>query len=399
MDTESVKMGAQALLRSRLAPHLSEADATSLSRYLFRRSYAPGEVLMTMGEKSNHLHVIDSGDVNIEIDGRPGPWLGVGDIIGEVGFILGTPRTATVRAGANGCTTYAIQRFLLSYDQVAQTQRALVALLAALDAPIRTRLKKLSGTAATGIDAADACDHANPQIQEAASLLVKDDAWATAHSIWNFVHRIPFRFGPPQALASETLRLGHGTSRTKANLQAALLRAAGLEAGLVEETVASAIFADLMPGGYVQRLPAHVPHVYACARIDGAWVASDATFPAEVLRVIAERAPNVASFMEQVPGQANTCRLPAFLAGAAPAPEPAASLPPPRDEIAAYDPDNADAMSAMLDKLQGITAEHSAWVARSTGLLGDAPGMAFQVALTGIKHDATRLHALMKQGK
>ena len=393
-------LGVRALLDSRLAPYLSESDAGALARYLIRRDFAPGEVVLTQGEPSSQLHLVSAGDVAVEVDGAAaGAWLGAGDIIGEVGFILGTPRTATVRAGAHGCTTHAVQRVLLTAVPTPQAQRSATALLAALDIPIRARLRKLAGAAPRLLSAcADPCDASHPSIREAAALLSQRDAWATLRATWAFVRQIPFRFGPPRVMASETLKLGHGTAATKANLLVALLRAAGLEAGYVETTLPAACLAPLMPRGYASRLPETLHHAYACARLDGHWIAADAAFSPEILRVLADADPRLRPLVDRAPGADGDCRLTACLPPAAPDGAPQAALGYGGPDTG-YDPDTADAMSVTLDKLQGISAERSLWVAKAQSLVAAAPATALQVALFGIGHDATRLHALMRRAQ
>jgi len=66
------------------------------------RLFAPGEVIILQGDVGNDLFIIDRGEVAVEV-GREGrnfsvAKLGPGKFFGEMGFMTGEPRTATVRA-------------------------------------------------------------------------------------------------------------------------------------------------------------------------------------------------------------------------------------------------------------------------------------------------------------
>jgi CRP-like cAMP-binding protein len=68
-----------------------------LQRY-YQRTLAPGEVVFDEGECGDHLYVIQSGEVElireIESGERVVARLGPGDFFGELGVVLGGPRTA-----------------------------------------------------------------------------------------------------------------------------------------------------------------------------------------------------------------------------------------------------------------------------------------------------------------
>ncbi|NEP06624.1 MAG: cyclic nucleotide-binding domain-containing protein [Okeania sp. SIO2G4] len=69
----------------------------------------PNEVLYTHGDKSEHLYITLEGEVFLYY-GDTEIWIGPGDFIGENGFILGTERVGTVKAGENGCTLWCVTR-------------------------------------------------------------------------------------------------------------------------------------------------------------------------------------------------------------------------------------------------------------------------------------------------
>jgi Major Facilitator Superfamily/Cyclic nucleotide-binding domain len=61
-------------------------------------SYAPGEVLMTQGVPGDTYVILETGRVEVEVDGRPGRQLGPGEGLGEIALLRAVPRTATVTA-------------------------------------------------------------------------------------------------------------------------------------------------------------------------------------------------------------------------------------------------------------------------------------------------------------
>ena len=66
------------------------------------RLYAPGEVVITQGERSGELYIIDRGEVVVELPRESGTVpvarLKSGKFFGEMGLMTGEPRRATVRA-------------------------------------------------------------------------------------------------------------------------------------------------------------------------------------------------------------------------------------------------------------------------------------------------------------
>ncbi len=75
------------------APTL-EALAMSLARV----DVPAGETLFRQGDHGDRFYIIESGEVEIEIDGREANVLGPGDHFGEIALLRDIPRTATARA-------------------------------------------------------------------------------------------------------------------------------------------------------------------------------------------------------------------------------------------------------------------------------------------------------------
>jgi CRP-like cAMP-binding protein len=68
----------------------------------FRKSYTPGETVITQGEEGDRFYMIRRGSVSIEVGDAPAPkrlvTLARGAYFGERALISREPRSATVRA-------------------------------------------------------------------------------------------------------------------------------------------------------------------------------------------------------------------------------------------------------------------------------------------------------------
>ncbi len=92
-----------ALRTSRLGSELSDEQARTLSGIVTFRDLAPGTVLVQEGAADNHLYVIVSGVLGVIRNvGRDDEVtlvsLGAGDLVGELGFIDGSPHYAALVA-------------------------------------------------------------------------------------------------------------------------------------------------------------------------------------------------------------------------------------------------------------------------------------------------------------
>ena len=75
------------------APTL-EALAASLTRV----DVPAGETVFRQGDHGDRFYIVDSGEIEIEVDGREANVLGPGDHFGEIALLRDIPRTATARA-------------------------------------------------------------------------------------------------------------------------------------------------------------------------------------------------------------------------------------------------------------------------------------------------------------
>lgn len=127
-------------------------------------------------------------------------------------------------------------------------------------------------------DPATLCDSDHPEIRRQAVRLRRATPASTAEAVLQFVQRMPYRFGPWQERASDTLRKGVGMCTTKTNLQVALMRACGLRAGFAEFPIATAFLGMFMPEGWRALQRPTVRHYYGAVMLGGRWHAADASF-------------------------------------------------------------------------------------------------------------------------
>jgi small-conductance mechanosensitive channel/CRP-like cAMP-binding protein len=63
-----------------------------------RQAFAPGEAVVREGEASRALYVVAAGEAQVVHGGREVARVAEGEVFGEIAFLSGSPRTATVRA-------------------------------------------------------------------------------------------------------------------------------------------------------------------------------------------------------------------------------------------------------------------------------------------------------------
>jgi MFS family permease len=80
-----------------------------LAQSLERVTVAAGDTVFRQGEHGDRFYIVDSGEVEIEIDGREARVLHAGDYFGEIALLRDIPRTGTARA-RTATDLYALDR-------------------------------------------------------------------------------------------------------------------------------------------------------------------------------------------------------------------------------------------------------------------------------------------------
>lgn len=205
------------------------------------------------------------------------------------------------------------------------------------------------------------CDIHHPEIRRRAARLTRTTDEATAQAIFNFVQAMPYRFGNWQERASDTLARGSGMCTTKANLQVALMRAAGLDAGFAEVPMVMSVLGKLMPDAWLPMMRPTVRHYFGAVKLGGRWHAADSSYNDDSMRI----------YLESIPGF--DFLLPAHLAEGQPY-SPAHShdgldmfdlevVPHLNDEMSKksrFSPLQFEALNTRLDRAQGSWRQ---WVA------------------------------------
>lgn len=81
----------------------------SLAASLTLLEVGAGETVFRQGDPGDRFYIVDSGEIEIEIDGREANVLGPGDSFGEIALLRDIPRTATARARKE-TKLYALER-------------------------------------------------------------------------------------------------------------------------------------------------------------------------------------------------------------------------------------------------------------------------------------------------
>lgn len=382
------------LSQTKLASTMPDASLRQIEALGEVCKLAPGQPLFdTHADASLDLHVVLRGDLRLHRNhGSRDVWLGPGDIVGEIGFVLGTPRTADVRAGDGGASVWHVERGRFLGQPPADRLALLSRLFLGLAPLVRVRYAKVMAERAAA-DARVAHEHNDadhPAIRQMAAFLAAKDPLDTAAAVSAFVRQIPYRIGFWQVKASRTLELGFGMCTTKSNLQVALLRAAGIEAEFGEVLCESSSMDGILPSGYrhLGRRKPHIKHYFAVARLAGRWIPMDATFPSAVWqRLHPEHEAAEPARGEAVNPLGDMLRRDPF----------DFRRMPDLSEVMAkqpfFDADGVEAMNVVLDRLQGRVLPAPSWASKIERLLEEDLRAAFLQAYAGLQTDTHRLRA------
>ena len=111
IDTTVLAPAGLELLRG--VPTLAPLPAPALERLahsLVPRTVPAGEVVFREGDPGDHFWIIESGEAEVSVGGAEVRRLGPGTGFGEIALLRDVPRTATVRAGADGLVLQGLDR-------------------------------------------------------------------------------------------------------------------------------------------------------------------------------------------------------------------------------------------------------------------------------------------------
>jgi cAMP-dependent protein kinase regulator len=77
---------------------------------MFPVNAMPGEVIIQQGDEGDNFYIIDTGDVEVYVNGEKVVQIGEGGSFGELALIYGTPRAATVKASNVDVKLWGIDR-------------------------------------------------------------------------------------------------------------------------------------------------------------------------------------------------------------------------------------------------------------------------------------------------
>lgn len=83
-----------------LFAELADADLERVARVFKKRQFSPGETVTKEGAGGAAFFLIESGEAEVTVRGRPRPALTAGAHFGEVALIDGQERSATIVAGS-----------------------------------------------------------------------------------------------------------------------------------------------------------------------------------------------------------------------------------------------------------------------------------------------------------
>lgn len=310
------------------------------------------------------MHVLIEGHVSF-----PGGGFGPGAHTGEIGFVLGVPRTADVVA-VDRVTTWTVP-----FDALPRDPAAATALLGALSLELPSRIRKFRPPKAPD---SHFCDFDHPAVAAMADSLRAGSSVATARAIWSFVRSMPYRFGIWWQRASDTLKQGWGMCTTKSNLEVALFRAAGLEAGFIEIEADSMIIRPIIPDAWQHAIKPGMKHFMGAVKLDGCWHTADASFTDPILKLFTKQFPALAGLHEK-PLDSGRPFNPAATAMGTDLFDVHVidSLDRAMARRSSHDIDRLEVMNLVVDGLQGPVYEVPSQLLRARQLLANDPQAAF----------------------
>uniref|UniRef100_A0A0R3RZ17 cAMP-dependent protein kinase regulatory subunit n=1 Tax=Elaeophora elaphi TaxID=1147741 RepID=A0A0R3RZ17_9BILA len=115
-DDETRRALEAAMCRNILFSHLEGDEQKAIFDAMFPVEKKKGETIIEQGEEGDNFYVIDSGEVDVFVNGEYALSIKEGGSFGELALIYGTPRAATVVAKSDVVKCWAIDR--ITYRQI-----------------------------------------------------------------------------------------------------------------------------------------------------------------------------------------------------------------------------------------------------------------------------------------
>ncbi|MFC7702751.1 transglutaminase domain-containing protein [Plastorhodobacter daqingensis] len=328
-------------------------------------SHRAGDTVIARGDARAILHVVLTGRMSDSMT-----WYGPGNHLGSGPILHGRAISDDVVA-LEPCTVWSLDlgQSLLG-KPLAAVRQLLLEVLDMLEPLPRHRPmpRRQRG------DVSGFCDSDNPLIRRTAAQLRRGSDSETAATIWKYVQGMPYRFGHWQERASQTLARGTGMCTTKSNVQVALARACGLEAGFVEVGLEMSVLGLLIPDMWHHAMRPKVRHYFAAVRLDGRWHAADATFNVACLDLFAKANPVLLALQPYSFGTNAPFNPGAFVNGEDPfAIDVRPDLAREMSKSSRFEAHHFDSLNTRLDQVQGLVTmpdlARDPEMARSLGLV------------------------------
>jgi CRP-like cAMP-binding protein len=88
----------ETLRRIPLLADLEPAELQALADRMHERTFRAGETATVEGEPGDGFYVVESGEAEITVQGRPVGTIAAGDVFGEIALLTGSGRAATITA-------------------------------------------------------------------------------------------------------------------------------------------------------------------------------------------------------------------------------------------------------------------------------------------------------------
>merc|ERR1719210_336937 len=100
-DYKTMAALSKAIAKNVLFSHLDENERSDIFDAMFPVNALPGEVIIQQGDDGDNFYIVDTGEVEVYVNGEKVLQIGEGGSFGELALIYGLPRAATVKASSS----------------------------------------------------------------------------------------------------------------------------------------------------------------------------------------------------------------------------------------------------------------------------------------------------------